>query len=124
MLRRHGSICPYCDQPMTYENGRRSPRAPTRDHVIPLSRGGSDRIENIVICCLECNGLKGALLPDEFAAWKDGRATRLDIRSPPKRARPYNIWDPVAREWKTNPLNGPPPGYVDQDSCERAGGPV
>lgn len=38
---------------------------PTRDHVIPLSRGGTLKI----ICCHKCNGLKGDMMPDAWAAY-------------------------------------------------------
>lgn len=37
------------------------------DHIIPLSRGGSNGPENIVIACAPCNLSKGAKLPHEFA---------------------------------------------------------
>lgn len=37
------------------------------DHVVPLSRGGSDGPENIVIACPTCNVRKGAMLPTDFA---------------------------------------------------------
>ena len=36
------------------------------DHVIPLSRGGSNWPENLCLACSECNLQKGALTPDEF----------------------------------------------------------
>ena len=36
------------------------------DHLIPLSRGGSNSPENIVISCPSCNLSKGAKLPQEW----------------------------------------------------------
>lgn len=36
------------------------------DHAIPLSRGGSNGPENIVIACQPCNQSKGAKLPHEW----------------------------------------------------------
>jgi 5-methylcytosine-specific restriction endonuclease McrA len=37
------------------------------DHVIPISRGGSDSMENIVVACASCNLSKGNKLPHEWA---------------------------------------------------------
>jgi 5-methylcytosine-specific restriction endonuclease McrA len=37
------------------------------DHRIPITRGGSDNPENLVISCPECNLLKHTKLPQEFA---------------------------------------------------------
>jgi 5-methylcytosine-specific restriction endonuclease McrA len=36
------------------------------DHVMPISRGGSNGPENIVIACASCNLSKGAKMPSEF----------------------------------------------------------
>ncbi|WP_231157267.1 HNH endonuclease [Streptomyces sp. CNZ748] len=36
-----------------------------RDHIIPLSRGGSNRLENIAISCQPCNSEKWAKIPYE-----------------------------------------------------------
>lgn len=38
----------------------------TLDHVVPVSRGGSDEIENLVACCQRCNSIKGARTPEEW----------------------------------------------------------
>ena len=41
------------------------------DHVVPLSRGGGDGPDNLVIACAACNLQKGDKLPHEWA--KGGR---------------------------------------------------
>lgn len=38
----------------------------TRDHVVPLSRGGRDRWENVVTACRRCNQHKGSRLLEEI----------------------------------------------------------
>lgn len=40
--------------------------APSRDHVVPLSRGGRDTIDNIIVVCRRCNNLKGDLTLPEW----------------------------------------------------------
>lgn len=44
--------CAYCGKKLTKKTA-------TRDHIIALSRGGSDFIENIAPSCLSCNSSKG-----------------------------------------------------------------
>jgi len=48
ILRRDSHACAYC--------GR---HATTVDHIHPRSLGGADTWENLVACCLTCNGKKG-----------------------------------------------------------------
>jgi 5-methylcytosine-specific restriction endonuclease McrA len=43
-------------------------RTATRDHKVPLSRGGSNCVENLTIACLSCNSAKGARTESEFIA--------------------------------------------------------
>lgn len=38
----------------------------TLDHVIPRSRGGKTKWENVVTSCSKCNHKKGSKLPEEF----------------------------------------------------------
>jgi 5-methylcytosine-specific restriction endonuclease McrA len=58
VLRRDGHRCAYC-----------TGQAATVDHVVPRSRGGADSWENLVACCLRCNGVKGNRTPEEMG-WR------------------------------------------------------
>jgi hypothetical protein len=64
-------ICTYCKRETINSSRCRinDPLTRTRDHVIPLSRGGLDTRVNRVISCLRCNSVKGSMMPDEWAAY-------------------------------------------------------
>lgn len=56
VLRRDEFTCRYCrskDNPLTI------------DHVTPSALGGSDKPDNLVACCKDCNGGKASSSPDE-----------------------------------------------------------
>lgn len=46
----------------------------TMDHIVPVSRGGSDAIENLCVACAGCNSDKGTMTGDEYRAWRAGAA--------------------------------------------------
>lgn len=58
-LRHLSCICAYCNKVMPM-NER------TNDHLIPRCAGGETDIHNIVICCPDCNSLKGAMEVNAF----------------------------------------------------------
>ena len=58
LFARDRHLCLYC--------GQQYPRGDlTRDHVIPLSKGGRDSWENVVSACLACNVRKGSRTPQQ-----------------------------------------------------------
>ena len=58
LFRRDSNICMYCgDYLYSCEL--------TRDHVVPVSRGGTDTWENVVTACRECNHRKADKLLEE-----------------------------------------------------------
>lgn len=58
LFRRDQYLCLYC--------GKQLPSAfLTRDHLLPLSRGGTDGWRNVVTACKPCNHAKGARTPNE-----------------------------------------------------------
>lgn len=62
--RRAGGKCEYCGVRVTHaKRDRPKPTSATMDHVMPLSKGGHTRKNNMVLCCYACNQAKGNLLP-------------------------------------------------------------
>jgi 5-methylcytosine-specific restriction endonuclease McrA len=55
--------CQYCGRPAAELKPRESL---TRDHVIPMSRGGTNVWTNVVTACSPCNTRKGNRLPHEI----------------------------------------------------------
>ena len=58
LFARDAQLCLYC--------GHEFPRPHlTRDHVVPLSKGGRDQWENVVSACFHCNSRKGGRTPQQ-----------------------------------------------------------
>lgn len=58
----YGKRCYYCDISISINEL-------TEDHRIPLSRGGTDWIANIVPACRSCNSRKGNKTEQEYKNW-------------------------------------------------------
>lgn len=53
----------------------------TKDHILPKSKGGADRIENMQTMCAICNSEKGSFVPDGYVP--------SEIQKRPKSNRDY-----------------------------------
>lgn len=51
--------CQLCGRKIEYEDM-------TLDHIVPLSWGGADEMENLQCTCFPCNKFKSNILPDQF----------------------------------------------------------
>ena len=58
LFTRDRGICAYCGGHSHTDNL-------TREHIVPVSRGGSDSWMNCITACRACNGHKGSRLPEE-----------------------------------------------------------
>ena len=58
LFARDQHLCLYCGRELTRQQL-------TRDHVVPLSKGGRDIWENVVAACFHCNSRKGGRTPQQ-----------------------------------------------------------
>jgi len=92
LFARDGYRCQFCGRA---QHDLRHRECLTRDHLIPLSRGGANTWTNVLTACSTCNTRKGNLLPDEAGmhplhapvephfvhlAWAVRRLTRIQTR--------------------------------------------
>ena len=81
LFRRDDHRCLYC-------GGQFARAELTRDHVLPTSRGGTDRWENVVAACKRCNWEKDNQTPEE---------ARMPLLAVPFRPNPWE-WHFLAKE--------------------------
>src|SRR5512134_384932 len=92
LFARDDYRCQYCGRPAAELKHRESL---TRDHLIPMSRGGHNDWTNVVTACSSCNTRKANRLPDEIGmhplhtpvephfvhlSWAVRRLTRIQTR--------------------------------------------
>jgi len=56
VLNRDGWVCGYCGRDLTKTPGQKN--SATAEHILAKANGGEDRLDNLMACCLECNGRK------------------------------------------------------------------
>lgn len=76
LIEKHWKKCWYCKG--DYEFDKRLDR--TKDHVVPLSKGGRDVKENRVSCCYDCNQWKSDKMPN---IWLKEINSRIKTNNPP-----------------------------------------
>ena len=83
LLEKFGRRCVYCaksDVPLNVE------------HIVPKARGGSNRLSNLAIACVECNQKKGAKPIEEFLKGKPELLARVrkQLKTPLRDAASVN----------------------------------
>ena len=58
LFLRDAHLCMYCGKEF-------NEKQLTRDHVVPISKGGRDRWQNVVAACRACNTRKGNRIPEQ-----------------------------------------------------------
>jgi len=63
LLKKHEGRCHLCGQQVELSD-ETSPRYATIDHIVPLSKGGRDTLDNLALACVACNRAKGDKIPE------------------------------------------------------------
>lgn len=71
VIERDGAVCKYCG----------SAEKLTADHVVPLTRGGTNDLANLVACCRDCNLKKGNKLISEWSRGKQTMSANSSIQT-------------------------------------------
>lgn len=58
LVRPH-TKCIYCEREMIFNNKEYNPLNATIEHIKPMADGGEHVIDNLTICCSQCNSIKG-----------------------------------------------------------------
>ena len=77
VFARDGGRCVYCgvEARRPGRGVRRASDLATLDHVVPRSRGGPLRADNLVLACQACNNARGVMDADAFRALKARNGT-------------------------------------------------
>jgi 5-methylcytosine-specific restriction endonuclease McrA len=88
--------CQYC-------GAKFGPEELTYDHVVPRSRGGKTKWDNIVTCCIRCNRKKGGRTPAEARmrlirkpsqpTWLPALRITIGFKEVPNSWRDYLYWN-------------------------------
>lgn len=57
LMEQQNHRCCHCGKRMSIDNEK---DYPTFEHILPVSRGGSSRVENLAISCFACNHRRGS----------------------------------------------------------------
>ena len=74
ILIRDKYTCQYCTEVL-------SERSLTIDHIIPKSKGGSSKWENLVTACKKCNTKKADKTPEEAGLKLHSRPSKLTVHT-------------------------------------------
>ncbi len=71
VVERDGEACAYCRVPTVVRpDAGQHYRERTLDHIVPLSKGGKDEMENAALVCRSCNSRKGTRAQREYVVMR------------------------------------------------------
>lgn len=61
------------------------------DHVVPISKGGTNDLQNLVPCCRSCNNCKRNLSVEEFRDYLKERASKKSTKHTVLKVQPFDF---------------------------------
>ena len=77
LIQRDGTRCHYCGVELVFSHPIHAKITYTVDHIQPVSKGGTDALENLVLACRSCNSTKRDKDYGEFVFTRDMNSTLL-----------------------------------------------
>ena len=66
LCRKQHWECIYCRTLMSKNYCPTNGRSATVEHMVPVSKGGTRKMDNLAAACLRCNNSKGEMTVEEF----------------------------------------------------------
>lgn len=95
VIRKQKELCFWCAASLRDETGKINA---TEDHLVPLSRGGSDSIHNIAATCNTCNAEKGDMTAGEYRVFLNTRNRKKSEVSAVPASTEKVFFEPKQRE--------------------------
>lgn len=76
-----GWFCIYCGCELSPNRpgGNRKRGYAEVDHLVPISKGGTDDLSNLALACVTCNTQKKAMTAHDFVLWRRDWLARKEI---------------------------------------------
>jgi len=95
LFEKQKGQCAYCKCDLMKEIHRNI--LPGIDHIIPISQGGNDNLENLCLVCKWCNSVKRNKNKDDFLKYiqpyLEGKVSKKDLRE-------YNLFLKLQKKFK------------------------
>ncbi len=79
LLRRDGDRCRWCGIRLVVAAPQAAWNRLTLDHVIPVSKGGTNALNNLALACGRCNRRRGPMPVEEWLAHPYLARRRLEV---------------------------------------------
>jgi len=63
LIKKYDGKCAHCNVSVIFDH--RHPKQASVDHIVPLSKSGTEDFKNLQLLCRKCNNIKGDTILDD-----------------------------------------------------------